>query len=135
MPDIRRVTDRISVSPQIALEDVGAVAREGFRLLINNRPDGEAPDQPTNREVEAAAGEAGLAYAFIPVHGGPTLDQAQAMRRLIEQSPGPALAYCRSGNRSIITWALGELEAGAPREELVAAGRAAGYNLDAVLPR
>jgi uncharacterized protein (TIGR01244 family) len=135
MSAFRRVNDRISVSPQIALSDVGEAAAQGFRLLINNRPDGEAPDQPPSRAFEAAAAEAGLAYAHLPVHGGPTREQVETMRRLMEQTPGPTLAFCRSGTRSIVTWALGEATAGAPREDLVAAGRAAGYDLDPVLPR
>jgi uncharacterized protein (TIGR01244 family) len=135
MSDFRRVNDRISVSPQIALSDIDEAARQGFRLVVNNRPDGEAPDQPPSREFEAAAAAAGLAYAHIPVHGGPTPEQVESMRKLVEQTPGPVLAFCRSGTRSIVTWALGQSQAGAPRAELVAAGRGAGYDLDPILPR
>ena len=135
MSDFRRVTGQVSVSPQIDPADIDEAARHGFRLVINNRPDGEAPGQPTSAEVEAAAHQAGLAYAHIPVRGGPTPAQAEAMRELIAQAGGPTLAFCRSGTRSIVTWALGQVMAGAPRDELVAAGAAAGYDLDAVLPR
>ena len=135
MSDFRRVTDRISVSPQIALADVAEAARQGFALVINNRPDGEAPDQPPSAAVEAAARDAGLAYAHIPVQGGPTPPQVDAMRDLVEKAAGPTLAFCRSGTRSIVTWALGQAMAGQPRAELVAAGRAAGYDLDPILPR
>ena len=135
MPEFRRVTDRISVSPQIALDDIDEAAAQGFRLIVNNRPDGEAPDQPPSREFEAAAAQAGLAYAHIPVRGAPTPQQAETMRKLVEQADGPTLAFCRSGTRSIVSWALGQLMAGAPRDELVAAGVRAGYDLDAVLPR
>ena len=135
MSDFRRVTGQVSVSPQIDLADIDEAARHGFRLVINNRPDGEAPGQPTSAEVEAAAHQAGLAYAHIPVRGGPTPAQAEAMRELIAQAGGPTLAFCRSGTRSIVTWALGQVMAGAPRDELVAAGAAAGYDLDPVLPR
>jgi uncharacterized protein (TIGR01244 family) len=135
MSDFRRVTDQLSVSPQIALEDLADAAQQGFRLVINNRPDNEAPGQPLSQEVEAAATQAGLAYAHIPVHGGPTREQAEAMAKLLAEASGPTLAFCRSGTRSIVTWALGRVLAGAPRDQLVAAGRAAGYDLDAVLPR
>jgi uncharacterized protein (TIGR01244 family) len=57
------------------------------------------------------------------------------MRKLVEQADGPTLAFCRSGTRSIVSWALGQAMAGAPRDELVAAGRGAGYDLDPILPR
>ena len=135
MTQFRRVTDRISVSPQIALADVAEAARQGFTLIINNRPDGEDPAQPPSREFEAAAAQAGLAYVHVPVRGGPTPEQVDTQHRLIEQADGPVLAFCRSGTRSIVTWALGEFAAGRrPRDELVGLGRAAGYDLSGVLP-
>ena len=43
MSQFRRVTDQLSVAPQISLGDVDEAARQGFRLIINNRPDGEEP--------------------------------------------------------------------------------------------
>ena len=136
MAQFRRVTDRISVSPQIALADVEEAARQGFRLIINNRPDGEDSFQPASAEMESAAAAAGLAYAHLPVRGGPTPEQVETQRKLLEQADGPVLAFCRSGTRSIVTWALGEALSGArSRDELVQLGREAGYDLSGVLPR
>lgn len=134
MSDFRRVTDDISVSPQISVEDVDRAAREGFKTIINNRPDGEAADQPSGHEIEAAAAEAGLAYFHIPVRGGPTPEQVETTARLIAEAPAPVLAFCRSGTRSIVTWSLAQAQTGAKsREELVGLGRAAGYDLSGVL--
>ena len=73
MTQFRRVTDQLSVSPQISVDDVQAAADQGFRLIINNRPDGEEAGQPAGREIEAAATAAGLAYVHIPVMGGPSV--------------------------------------------------------------
>jgi uncharacterized protein (TIGR01244 family) len=102
--------------------------------VINNRPDGEEPGQPTSAEIEAAAKAAGLAYAHIPVRGGPTPDQVEAEREILNSAPGPVLAFCRSGTRSIVTWSIGQALAGErPREELVALGAQAGYDLSGVL--
>jgi uncharacterized protein (TIGR01244 family) len=135
MTQFRRVTDRISVSPQIALADVDEAARQGFRMIINNRPDGEDPAQPPSREFEAAAAQAGLAYAHVPVRGGPSPEQVATQHQLIGQADGPVLAFCRSGTRSIVTWALGELISGArSRDELIGLGREAGYDLSGALP-
>jgi uncharacterized protein (TIGR01244 family) len=135
MTDFRRVTDDLSVSPQIAVADIAAAAAQGFRLVINNRPDGEEPGQPTSAQMEAAAKAAGLDYAYVPVRGGPTREQAEQVHKLMAQAPGPVLAYCRSGTRSIVTWSLGELAfAGRPRDELVSLGAQAGYDLAPVLP-
>ena len=136
MSKFTRVTEQISVAPQLALGDMVAAAAEGFTLVINNRPDGEDASQPTSAQMEAAAKAAGLAYAHIPVRGAPTLDQVEEERLLLEGHAGRVLAFCRSGTRSIVTWSLGQAMAGdRTREELVALGDAAGYDLANVLPR
>lgn len=134
MADIRTVTEDFAVAPQIAPEDMAEVAARGFRLVINNRPDGEVPGQPSSAEMEAAAKAAGLHYAHIPVRGGPVLTDVEAMHHAVKHARGPALAFCRSGTRSIVTWSLGQLEKGdRPREELVRLAHNAGYDLSAVL--
>jgi uncharacterized protein (TIGR01244 family) len=134
MPDFRKVTDTFSVAPQIALADLDAAAVQGFTLVINNRPDGEAPDQPSNARMEAAARAAGLDYIHIPVRGRPTQDQVEAVQAAVAEAKGPVLAFCRSGTRSIVTWSLGQASSGAKsRDELVRLGADAGYDLSAVL--
>ena len=136
MSKFTRVTEQISVAPQVALGDMAAAAAEGFTLVINNRPDGEDASQPTSAQMEAAAKAAGLAYVHIPVRGAPTLDQVEEERLLLEGHTGRVLAFSRSGTRSIVTWTLGQAMAGdRTREELVALGDAAGYDLANVLPR
>ena len=136
MPDFRKVTDDFAVAPQIAIDDVAAAADQGFALVINNRPDGEAPDQPSSAQMEAAARAAGVDYAYIPVRGGPTLEQIEAVEAAIAEAKGPVLAFCRSGTRSIVTWSLGQARTGArERGELVQLGERAGYDLSGVLAR
>lgn len=134
MTDFRKVTDDLSVAPQITLSDVARAKAEGFALVINNRPDGEAPDQPSSAEMEAAAKAAGIAYAHIPVRGGPTAEQVELEREVLAGAKGPVLAYCRSGTRSIVTWSIGQALAGTrTRQELIELGAEAGYDLTGVL--
>jgi uncharacterized protein (TIGR01244 family) len=134
MSDFRRVTEDFTTAPQISVDDVAEAARQGFRTLINNRPDGEVPGQPPGREIENAAAAAGLAYFHIPVVGGPTPQQIEATQRVLETAEKPVLAFCRSGTRSIVTWSLCQATAGSrPRDELVRLGREAGYDLSGVL--
>jgi uncharacterized protein (TIGR01244 family) len=136
MSDFRKVTDDFSVAPQIGVDDIAAAADQGFTLVINNRPDGEAPGQPTSAQMEAAARAAGVEYVHIPVVGGPTLEQVEAVEAAIAEAKGPVLAFCRSGTRSIVTWSLGQARIGArPRGELVQLGEQAGYDLSNVLAR
>ncbi|MBI1200335.1 MAG: TIGR01244 family phosphatase [Phenylobacterium sp.] len=134
MSDFRRVTDDISVSPQISVADVAEAAGQGFRTIINNRPDGEDPGQPAGAEIEAAARAAGLVYVHIPVRGGPTAEQVTETLNVLADAPAPVLAFCRSGTRSIVTWSLSQAMSGArSRGELVGLGRAAGYDLSGPL--
>lgn len=134
MSDFRRVTDEFTTAPQISVADVAEAARQGFRTIINNRPDGEQPDQPASAEIEAAAKAAGLAYHHVPVVGGPTPDQVEAVKQIIAEAEAPVLAFCRSGTRSIVTWSIGQAMSGAmPRGELVSLGRQAGYDLSGAL--
>lgn len=133
MTDFRRVSDTLSVSPQITPEEVAQAKAMGFTTLINNRPDGEVPGQPTSAEIEAAATAAGLSYVHIPVRGGPTPEQVEQNRAAVEASSGPVLAFCRTGTRSIVTWSIGQAKSGRDRAELVRAGADAGYDLSGVL--
>ena len=134
MPDFRTVTETFSVAPQITPEDIAEAARRGFVKVINNRPDGEAPDQPPGAVMAAAARAAGLDYAHIPVLGMPSGDLIEAMTDAVEAADGPVLAFCRSGTRSITIWSLGQAQTGArSRQELIGLGAAAGYDLSGAL--
>ena len=133
MADIRSVTADFAVAPQLEPADMARAARSGFKLVINNRPDGEAPDQPTSEEMKLAAEAAGLGYAHIPVRGGPTTAEIEAVGRLVDGANGPVLAFCRSGTRSIITWSLGRAESGTERGDLIDLARDAGYDVSGVL--
>ncbi|MDX2275989.1 MAG: TIGR01244 family sulfur transferase [Hyphomonadaceae bacterium] len=131
MSAFRSVTPDFAVAPQLALEDFAAAAAAGFKTVINNRPDGEAPGQPSSAEAEAAAKAAGLAYHHIPVQGGPAPAAVEQMAAALEATRGtPVLAYCRSGMRSITTWGLAQAVAGARTpDEIVALAAEAGYDL------
>lgn len=134
MSDFRRVTEHLSVAPQISLTDVTEAARLGFRTLISNRPDGEEPTQLTAADIAAAAAAAGLAFHHIPVRGAPTPDQVEETRIVLQDADEPVLAFCRSGTRSIVTWSLSQATSGAmDRGDLVSLGRQAGYDLTGVL--
>ncbi len=134
MTEFRKVTDDFSVAWQIETGDIPRAAEAGFVLIVNNRPDGEAPDQTPGADIAEAAETAGLSYVWIPVSGGPTRGQAEAMREAIEQANGPVLAYCRTGTRSINTWALGQALGGLrSADELVRLGAGAGYDLRPLL--
>ncbi len=133
--DIRRITDGLSVSPQITAADIPALKDAGFRSIIANRPDAEGPDQPGHDEMQAAAAEAGLEFRYLPVTPGTVKDEtAAAFDKALTELPGPVLAYCRTGTRSATLWSLAE--AGRrPLPEILAATKAAGYDMNGVARR
>jgi uncharacterized protein (TIGR01244 family) len=132
MSRFRRLDERTLVAGQITIAEVADAAAAGVRTLINNRPDGEEPGQPSSPEFEAAAKAAGLAYRHIPVAGGFSQAQVEAMAEALEH--GPALAFCRSGTRSTWLWALARAQQGEATETILRAAAEAGYDLRPILP-
>jgi uncharacterized protein (TIGR01244 family) len=131
MADFRFVTADFAVAPQLTPADLAVAAARGFTLIVNNRPDGEAP----GAAIEAAARAAGLRYIHIPVSGRPGREEIEAMSDAASGAEGKALAFCRTGMRSLITWAMGQMASGAmSRGDVVRAAAATGYDLSAVLP-
>jgi len=101
------VTAKLSVAPQPLLSDFQELRRLGFMTIVNNRPDGEDPDQPGSAAEAQAARAAGLGYVHIPVTStGMTEEDARLFKQTIEQAPGPVVAHCRSGARSFYLWVL-----------------------------
>lgn len=128
-----RITDGVSVAPQIAISAVAQAAAQGFRTIVNNRPDGESSDQPPGADIAAACGRAGLDYVAIPIdHTGFSLEQVTAMADAM--AAGPVLAYCRSGTRSCNLWALAAAQQGGKPAVIIDAAEAGGYNVAGLMP-
>lgn len=129
----RQLSPRIFASPQIGLAEVAEAKAQGIGLIINNRPEGESDDQVSGAEIEAAAAAAGIAYVAIPVtHAGFSQPQVTAMAAALASIEAPVLAYCRSGTRSTLLWALAEASRGESPDALAAAAAAAGYDVGPV---
>ena len=132
---IRQINESISVAPQIAVEQVADIAAAGFKTIVNNRPDDEDAGQPSGDAIRAAAEAAGLSYSEIPVtQAGFSHPQIDAMAAALAASPGPVLAYCRSGTRSCNLWALAAAKAGRNPDLLTAQAEDAGYDLSNIRP-
>ena len=129
----RRLSEQVLVAGQIAPDDVAGAARGGITSIVNNRPDGEEPGQPTSEEIEAAARAAGLAYHHIPVSGGIAPDEVEKLVSILEEQAS-VLMFCRSGTRSTWLWALAEAHRGANGETLIAQAAEVGYDLEPLRP-
>jgi len=127
--ELKRINEHVSVSPQISPEDIAAIKAAGFVAIINNRPDGEAPEQPASAEIEKAAQAAGLTYHHIPLgREGVTPEMVAETKQVLEGSTGPVFCFCRSGTRSTTLWALSQ--AGEqPAADIISAAANAGYDM------
>ena len=131
--DLRQLTPDLAVAPQILPEDLPALAEAGFKVLINNRPDEEVGPDQDHVAMQAAAEAAGMHYFYNPFTPGQiTSDMITTQAEALAAS-GPKIAYCRSGNRSTVLWALAR--AGQePTDDLMSAAAAAGYDISGFRP-
>lgn len=132
--DIRALTPAYAVSPQIAVEDLAQIKAAGFTTVIDNRPDGEIPPDLHSHNMRAAAEALGLVFHVNPVIGGAlTPENVTLQSQIMADADGPVFAYCASGNRCSIVWAL--TEAGKQSaDDLIAIPAKFGYNLEHLRP-
>ena len=132
---LNKITEKTTVSAQISAVDIDAINEAGIRAIICNRPDGEGADQPSFEEIAAAAKKAGIEARYVPVQSGMvTDDDVDAFSAALKDLPRPVLAYCRTGTRSATLWSFHESKK-RPMPEILAATKAAGYDMNGVARR
>lgn len=130
------IPSQLSVGGQPQPEDLATFAEQGYKTVINNRPDSEAADQPSADEMRSAAEKNGMAYVHIPV----SLDSisradVDAFYQALKNKPAPIVAHCGTGKRSYLLWAAGEaLHQNRSADELVEQGKNIGLDANE-LPR
>lgn len=128
--DIRALTPTYAVSPQIDPSDLPAIKAAGYGTVINNRPDGEIPADLHSATMQAAAEALGLVFIDNQIIGGMmTMENVTAQAEAIKAAGGPVLAYCASGNRCSMVWALahaGQM----PTDDLIGIPARFGYQLE-----
>lgn len=133
--DIRKIADRYCVTPQITPEDIAAIHAAGFETIICNRPDAEVPTELSAANMRAAAEAAGLEFHDLPLtHDSMTAQRIARQRAICAEADWPVLAYCASGTRCTVVWALGQT-GHRPVGEIVSIAQSAGYDLAPLRPR
>jgi uncharacterized protein (TIGR01244 family) len=131
--DIRTLTPAYHVSPQISVEDVATLKEAGFTRVICNRPDAEVPPSHQASAIGQAVRTAGLEFNVLEITRevlGPELAAAQAE---LVTATDKVLAYCASGTRSTMVWAIAQATETASQEILETA-QSAGYDLAGMAP-
>ena len=132
--DIRHITPHFFAAPQISPDDMQEIITAGIKRIICNRPDLEVPPSHQSAAIAEAAEAAGIEFFVQPLtHQNMTPEVIAANRALIDECDGPVLAYCASGTRSTIAWALSAAK-DTPIDDILAAARAGGYDLGNLRP-
>lgn len=107
---VSELSPHFAAAGQLTPDDMAILAANGFKTVINNRPDGEGgPEQPLSADIEKAAQAVGLHYWYHPVVGGQfTTEQVQAMAHFLKDCEEPVLAFCRSGARTTMLWQMAQ---------------------------
>ncbi len=133
----RQITRDYAVSGQITPEELPALKEAGFTTIVNNRPDSEIPPQVQAAPMRAAAETAGLVFVdnpFSPM--ALDMDLVERQAGAMSGADGPVLAYCATGNRCTVLWALAHVKAGAVTPNAaVETAAAQGYDLRGLLPQ
>ncbi|WP_430470412.1 TIGR01244 family sulfur transferase [Thalassospira lucentensis] len=132
---MKRLSDELTVSPQLPIEAIDEIAKAGFKTVICNRPDDEDPGQPSFAEIAAKAEAAGMTAIFQPVASGNVSDaDADAFATNLATAQKPVFAYCRSGTRCTILWSLACADK-LPVQDIIKSAADAGYDMSPLVPR
>lgn len=138
--EIRKINDNLFVAGQISPADIPQLASHGIQTIVCNRPDGEDEGQPEFALIDSIAKASGITMKYLPVVSGSVTDNdvsdfSNAIDQTIEAEKLPVLAYCRTGTRCTILWALSEGKKGASLQQILDTAAQAGYNLSGQIPR
>ena len=126
---LNKVIEEYVVSDQINAQDISVLKQHGFKTIFCNRPDSEEMNQPTAEELQKVADSLGLKFVHQPVIGNAISQKdVDDFKSYYENAEKPIFAYCRTGTRSTMLWALSE-SSKRERSEIINLTSAAGYDL------
>ena len=132
--NLGQIEDGFFVSPQLMPGHVALLAEQGVKAIINNRPDTERGFFPPDREMAELAADKGIDYHYMPIdHRGLSMEQISAFAAALKQAGGPVVAYCASGHRSAVMWALAKTSSKSV-DEIIASCAAQGFDLSQMRP-
>ena len=127
---LNKIIEDYVVSEQITPDDINTIKKAGFKTIFCNRPNNEENNQITVESIEKVAEESGIKFIHQPVIGGQiTQADVDQFSDYYDASEKPIFAYCRTGTRSSMLWALSE-SGKRSVEEILKLTSKAGYNLN-----
>jgi len=108
---MKKLFENIFVSGQINASDFEALSDAGVKTIINNRPDHEEPNQLSSEHASELADQYQIDYHYLPMANGQPLPPTLVadFKAVLDSTKEPVLVHCRSGMRSSLLWALGQI--------------------------
>lgn len=107
---MKEITKNYFVSSQVAIKDIDHFKKEGFEVIVCNRPNNEEPNQPNFESISKECKRLGIEFYNFPLSPGElNLARIQETKKIIEDGK-KTLAYCRTGTRCITLWACAEIQ-------------------------
>jgi sulfide:quinone oxidoreductase len=126
---LNKIIDDYVVSEQITVDDIQTIKEAGFKTIFCNRPDNEEINQITVKSIQDEATNNGINFIHQPVIGGQlTKKDIEDFTHHFNNAEKPIFAYCRTGTRCSMLWALSESEVRS-KDEILKLTSDAGYDL------
>ena len=128
----KQIDENFSISGQITLNEIKLLADTGVRVLVCNRPDNEETDQLSFLQIKTEAEKFGITSLHIPVvdRNIPETELTDFCN-LLDNENRKIHAYCRTGARCSVFWALSYARTHSTQETLNKA-QSLGYDLSQV---
>ena len=127
--NILNIHEIYNVSPQIHPSDVITLSEAGFEKVICNRPDFEVPPEIQSKEIEKVAKECGILFEYHPLtHDTMNAHNIKKQMGFLDNCTNSVLAYCASGTRCTVAWALGQVGK-MPKDAILETALKSGYDL------
>ena len=95
------MNDDITLYRQISPRQCAPLKALGYQSIMNVRPDGEAPEQPSSAQIAAAAQQAGLQYYHLPIeYQHVSAEAVQQFATYYKDAPKPIFMCCATGARA-----------------------------------
>ena len=132
--NIHQITDNYFVTAQISTGDVQSILQAGFKAIICNRPDAEISPSHQSEKIKKAALAAGLEFHNLPLTHQNMTEEIVSQQMAFSRLSGPVLAYCVTGTRCTVAWAIGSANEGEAPDVILSTAQAAGYQLEGLRP-
>ena len=133
--NIAHIDGNYYVSPQLSPDQMEEIANLGFVSIICNRPDFEVPDSIGSSVIGELANNLGIEFYVLELTPeAMTAENAEKQRSLFQKAKGPVLAYCTSGTRCSLIWAIGEAAQGVDTDSILQKTSQAGFSLQGLEP-